>query len=292
MKFLIYHHNDADGKCAATIMGWYARTLNIIPKYISVDYKDKLSVDEVDSETIVAIVDFSFPSDIMYKVMDTAARTIWCDHHISASKYDYAQDPNLNIEGYRDFSNKGFAGCECTWQFCNQTVPMPYSLILLGDYDAWRLAYKPECFQFYEGLKMRNTEPEAEIWSMLFNPVLGPTTIGQLIAEGTAAIRYRDNYCSHMVETYGYSTKLDGIEAFALNTTGFGSQAFGDKMQDFPLCIAYTFDGFNYSFSLYSEKEIIDVSVIAQKFGGGGHKGAAGFTSSELPFKRNIPYPF
>jgi nanoRNase/pAp phosphatase (c-di-AMP/oligoRNAs hydrolase) len=41
-------------------------------------------------------------------------------------------------------------------------------------------------------------------------------------------------------------------------------------------------DGSQYTVSLYSET--IDVSVIAKKHGGGGHKGAAGFVCPKLPF--------
>jgi nanoRNase/pAp phosphatase (c-di-AMP/oligoRNAs hydrolase) len=36
--------------------------------------------------------------------------------------------------------------------------------------------------------------------------------------------------------------------------------------------------------SLYSTKPEIDCGEIARTFGGGGHKGAAGFQCTELPF--------
>jgi nanoRNase/pAp phosphatase (c-di-AMP/oligoRNAs hydrolase) len=52
----------------------------------------------------------------------------------------------------------------------------------------------------------------------------------------------------------------------------------------YPVCIAYVHDGEKFTVSLYSTT--VDVSKIAKKFGGGGHKGAAGFTCDKLPFER------
>ena len=38
-----------------------------------------------------------------------------------------------------------------------------------------------------------------------------------------------------------------------------------------------------YKCSIYSVKEDFDCSKFAEKFGGGGHKGAAGFSLDKLP---------
>jgi len=37
-------------------------------------------------------------------------------------------------------------------------------------------------------------------------------------------------------------------------------------------------------FSLYTNKDDVDCSIIAKKYGGGGHKKASGFSSSTIPF--------
>ena len=46
----------------------------------------------------------------------------------------------------------------------------------------------------------------------------------------------------------------------------------------------FHFDGKQYNFSLYNDNGLVDCSLIAKQFGGGGHKGAAGF---RLPFENN-----
>ena len=46
----------------------------------------------------------------------------------------------------------------------------------------------------------------------------------------------------------------------------------------------FSYDGHKYTVSVYTEKDI-DVSKIAVKHGGGGHKKAAGFICENLPYK-------
>jgi nanoRNase/pAp phosphatase (c-di-AMP/oligoRNAs hydrolase) len=75
---------------------------------------------------------------------------------------------------------------------------------------------------------------------------------------------------------------IGGQKAYALNAYRFGSQGFGEKAKEYPVCIAFIYDGRQFTVSLYSET--VDVSTIAKSFGGGGHKGAAGFVCKELPF--------
>jgi hypothetical protein len=110
--------------------------------------------------------------------------------------------------------------------------------------------------------------------------------VNTIIENGSIAIKYRDNYCLGMIKSYGYETEIDGHKAFAMNVQGFGSQSFGQKFQEYPVCISYIHDGKQFRVTLYSEK--IDVGKIATDLGGGGHSSAAGFVSASWPlFKRS-----
>ena len=48
--------------------------------------------------------------------------------------------------------------------------------------------------------------------------------------------------------------------------------------------IVFVYNGDKWKVSLYTKKDDIDVSIIAQKYGGGGHKKASGFRCDKLPF--------
>ena len=94
--------------------------------------------------------------------------------------------------------------------------------------------------------------------------------------------RYRDQWRRPIVNR-GVLKHLEGYKAFALNLGLCNSEYF--KSVDngtYDLLIPFSFDGDEWIISLYSRN--IDVSEIAKKYGGGGHKGAAGFHCKELPF--------
>ena len=278
MSHKIFHHNDADGRCAAFIMSMYFFNQHgYQSEFIEVNYGDDLlaAVERVHVGDVVAIVDFSFKPNLMAIILSKAERVIWCDHHVTAKDYDYG----IKLPGYRDFGEKGLAGCECTWSWCFPDKPIPSFVSLLGDYDAWRLEQAPMCFEFYEGLKFHDSSPLGTLWSSLLT-VSGFDS--ELIRKGKLAIRYREAYCAEMYRDFSYETVIDGHDAIALNLFRFGSNQFAEHFKEYPVCIAYAYDGRQFQVSLYSET--VHVGEIAKKFGGGGHHGAAGFICEKLPF--------
>jgi oligoribonuclease NrnB/cAMP/cGMP phosphodiesterase (DHH superfamily) len=205
----------------------------------------------------------------------TKMGVIWCDHHRTAEAYGY------DVAGLRDFSEKGLCGAELAWTCFFPGKPIPYWLTLLGDYNSWRMRWPEECLPFYEGLKLWNQSPlgEGNVWDCLFQE---SHVWQKIIEEGKTAAKYRNMYCSELRNAFGFVTEIGGQKAYALNAYRFGSQAFGSMMKEYPVCIAFIYDGKQFTVSLYSET--VDVSEIAKQFGGGGHKGAAGFVCDVFPF--------
>jgi uncharacterized protein len=271
-----YHHNDLDGRCAAAIIFNFYYTEGI---FIEVDYKDEIDVDAIKPDEEIIIVDFSFKPSVMEEVLKKTKRVIWIDHHKTAKEYPYLG----HVGGLRDFEDKSRAGCELTWEYFCGDKEMPEAVMLIGDYDKWALKFQPDCFNFYEGMKLEQNGPKALVWGLLFGSTADPW-VDEIKEHGEVAIKYRDNYCGEISKGFGYEIEIDGHKGFAMNLYGFGSKMFGAKFYHYDFCLAYVHDGKKYTVSLYSEK--IDVSVIAKKNGGGGHFGASGFTCEVLPFKR------
>lgn len=276
----IFHHGDADGRAAAAIVLHSDYHDSGSAGLYEVNYNDIIPVEEIVDGEEIYVVDFSFKPEVMQEVLKKTKDVIWIDHHASCKDYY----PHLN--GLRDFTNKGLCGCELTWKFLNPNKEIPFGIRLIGDYDSWRLA-DPNVFNFYEGLKLYNTNPRSVIWNQIING--DKNFIEKITNEGSACIKYRDSYCRSMCKHHGYEAVLDGfndIRCFAANIYRFGSQGFGDLMKQFDICISYIHDGSEFTVSLYSENDKINVGEIAKQFGGGGHKGAAGFHCQVLPFRR------
>lgn len=273
-----FHHNDLDGRCSAAIVKRYIENQENEGtgfSFIEMDYKDRFPIETVLSKEEVWIVDFSIKPEIMEELLKVTSNIIWIDHHVTAKDYPYQ-----HLKGIRDFNDKSNAACELVWSYCFPKEPIPLSVQLVGDYDKWALKYQPQCFEFYEGLKIEENSPTSPIWDSLF--LEDTETEATILANGKASIRYRDSYCKNLREYCGYETEIDGQKAYATNMYMFGSKGFGDMMDKYDLCIAYVHDGKSFTVSCYSTK--IDVSVICKNYGGGGHKGAAGFVCKVLPF--------
>jgi uncharacterized protein len=269
----VYHHNDLDGRCAAAIVLKAPSMANREIKLIEVDYKDIISVNDIEPNEMIVIVDFSFKPEIMNEVCKKTSSIVWIDHHKTAFEHKYDCPP---INGIR---SEYFAGCELAWMFYFGKKPMPLAVTLLGDYDKWALKFKPQCFEFYEGMKMFVDNPRSGLWDDLFRDDL---KVPKIIEVGKIAIQYRDNYCANIRKGFGYEVDWLGHKAYATNLYQFGSMGFGEKFSQYDFCIAYIHDGKRFTVSLYSE--MVDVSKICQIFGGGGHHGAAGFVCERLPW--------
>lgn len=279
----LIHHNDADGVCAAAIA---ILALQNDPRRMLVypaDYNRPLNTAQIMPGDSVIIVDFSFKPPDMKEIEEAIEynpagigdfrRIIWIDHHQTAARYGY------DYEGLRDFTNKGLAGCELTWKYFFPDKPIPAAVALIGDYDSWRLDLS-ESKKFHEGIKLLCPTPHALPWARLLSNDL---EMHQLVhAAGTMAEAYRNNYCERIRTNYGHSVIFAGHKAYAMNLYGFGSQAYAEMFDEYPLLIAYIHDGKKFMVSLYSKE--IDCAAIAQELGGGGHKGAAGFTCTALPW--------
>jgi oligoribonuclease NrnB/cAMP/cGMP phosphodiesterase (DHH superfamily) len=288
------YHNDLDGKCAAAIVKKWNEDRRLKAElgateggkpiafateivFIEMDYYRQLDWEKVvKPDEPVIIVDFSLKPDEMNKLLATTKNVIWIDHHATAREYPYQ-----HLDGLRDFQDKHMAGCELAWHYFFPFEAMPKTVQLIGDYDKWALKLAPHCFWFYEGMKLEENDPLSSLWGQLFDPAYQQKR-ATIMEYGEVAIKYRDSYCEGLCKAFGYETEIDGVKAYACNQFMFGSKGFGERFNQYPLCLAYIHNGEKFTVSLYSET--VDVSVIAKNHGGGGHKGAAGFTCEQLPW--------
>ena len=273
-----YHHNDLDGRCAGAIVYISEKIRgNGECEMIEVDYKDYIDISAINEGEKIYIVDFSFKPDVMKEVLKKTSNVIWIDHHKTAQAYNYG----TRLDGLREFREKLYAGCELTWLYFYPNKEIPSWVKLIGDRDCWRWSLGKNAEFFNEGIKLYNTSPQSTLWEQFFWG--GETNIiERIINEGRVCLRYRDNFCKDYIKSYSFETTFRGYKCLACGLYMFGSELFGEKFNDYDICISYEFLGDKWIISLYSQK--IDVSLIAKEYGGGGHQNAAGFVSERLPF--------
>lgn len=313
----IYHSIDLDGwMSAAIVKHWFnnqevpnkkgedCNTLNFI------GYNYGQPIPDLSEYDNVIMCDISFPKEEMTKLA-TYKDFTWLDHHISAIK-----ENNHLIEAGSLIHPHGkldttYAACELTWKYFFPDENMPEIVRLLGRYDCFGHKGTDEeqkVLEFQYGARsiISNYE-EAYTWLLRdlgIRQILSVLRITDIILDkGKAIYAY---LCTEAKQVYnnGFEIELNVINKIpdikelgfknasnqrnykfiCINKERFNPINFGiDYHKDgYDGAACFHFDGTTWCFSLYNDNGKVDCSAIAKQFGGGGHKGAAGF---RLPFE-------
>lgn len=275
-----FYHNDMDGHCAGAIV---ARAMKNQEddgtefEYIEINYNRSFPFDKIRLNEEVIIVDFSLqkPGDFE-KLLEITPNIIWIDHHKTAIEKHAHLDGKL--KGVRCV---GISGCELTWGYFFNNSLAPNVVRLLGDYDVWAFKFGKTTNEFQAGIRLYDTKPESVMWDKWLDCGYYPQ---EEIEKGSIVLQYRNNYYADLIRKWAFSTEFDGYKVIACNTGLVSSQLFDSVEEDYDIMMPFVFDGKQWTISLYTKKPEIDVSEIAKKYGGGGHKQAAGFVIDKLPF--------
>jgi len=273
------YHNDLDGKCAGHLVYDFVdisteEGLKMIP----VNYNSVIPYDVLDENDTLYIVDFSIPPSTMEQLLENNVNVIWIDHHISAiEKY---KDFPYDIRGIR---YNGWAGCELTWAYLNghpinEDVRgiIPNYIRLIGDYDTWQFRFEEDTVSLCSGIDSYNNNPDDYIWQNL-------KTIDGFFAvleRGGAIEEFKKKQRKEIVKEYAFISEFEGYKVAFCNANRQNSKLFDSfkGKYDFVSVFSYLPEG-KWTFSIYQANDNSpDLSRIADKYGGGGHKGAAGFT--------------
>jgi len=282
-KFKIFYHNDADGRLSAAITIIALEKHNINKNQINifeVKYQDSQQsfINNIKKDDVVFIVDFSFDPDTIRNIIDNLTKDlIIIDHHISAK--EKLKNFDRKIYGEIRTSNNIIdtrAGCELCYELLMNNKGLNSEFILsIGKYDTWRHEIlgemKPLYLKYYtESFDVDKFKDEVKYLDN--SELYKKYSIGKILYEKD--IKRNKELCDNI----SFEFKLKGFEqhsVLAANTPIKSSLFFGDNMNKYDICMVYFYNGDKYIHSLYSKD--IDVSIIAQSFGGGGHKGASGF---------------
>ena len=309
----IYHKIDLDGWMSAAIVKyWFEKSLiitnpdidSITDKIDFIGYNYGQPIPDLSEYNQIIMCDISFSKEEMLKLYERLnSNFIWIDHHISAIKDIYGEHKWLptdnDIKGIIDVK---FAACELTWQYFFPNKPMPEIVRLLGLYDSFRHKNTDEeqkVLEFQYGARQVIQDYEtAYNWLEAtegFSERVVNETLEEIFNKGKAIYQY---LCTEAKQVYknGFSINFiytkpdretaDYIHFLCINKERFNPINFGiDYHKDgYDGVASFCYDGVAkvWRFSLYNDNGLVDCSVIAKQFGGGGNKGAAGFVVKNL----------
>ncbi len=245
----------------------------------------------------VIMCDVSFPKEEMAKLIARLLNGfIWIDHHISAVN-DNKELVDNDECGIRDTK---YAACELTWKYFFPNEPMPEIVRLLGRYDSFMHKGTDEeqkVLEFQYGARSCISNYEEAYYKLQQN-LASSSIIKALLQTGEAIYQY---LCIEAKQTYknGFEITLEESmmlpdyrtykrKFICINKERFNPINFGIDYhsEGYDGCACFWYNGVTnkWHFSLYNDNGEVDCSVIAKQFGGGGHKGAAGFVLNHEEF--------
>lgn len=271
-----------------------------------------------DGYIIMADVSLEMPE--MFKLAEWCEfRFTWIDHHKSAIEAFWGLADNDNtpdkipdtryytadVDKFgRVFFKVGRAACEICWdcmmansfEKSKYYEDIPEVVKYLGMYDTWRNEDKDMWnvtimpFQYGMRLICRGVEDFPMYLlkrSEVFDPLRGPcpvkTECDNIIRDGRTVLKYQKQMNTRAAVMIAFEVEFEGLRAICMNSGGANSQLF-DSVYDpekHDIMIPFVFTGKHWIFSIYTTKPEIDCSEIAKRYGGGGHKQAAGFVVTD-----------
>ena len=287
---VVYHDKCMDGFTAAWAV-W--RRWGDEPSYVPRNYGMDPDLDCRGKH--VLIVDFSFKVDVLARLVanEGAASVVILDHHKTARE---DLEPFLFEESspgaigaadvlgmLRDLDelrrppiialfDMERSGAGMAWDFCFGSHTRPKVVDLVEDRDLWRFAFGDESKWLH--LALSSGVIDFARWDRLASYPYDEIRTGEAIAA------YRDSLVEEIVER-AVPRWIGGKRGMLVDCPYGLASDVGNRLLDlhpaaeFAAAEVRGVDSATYS--LRSRDDRADVSEIARKFGGGGHRNAAGF---------------
>jgi len=289
-----YHKNCYDGFAAAYCM-WLM--FGDDADYVPMQYGDSFVEAQYEGKDVF-MVDFSAKRQQILHMAGLATTLTVIDHHKTAEQ-ELARIGNVgNLEVIFDMDK---AGCELTWDYVSAIMhappPVPWFLPYIADRDLWKFELRDtKAVYVWMNLKFGDlsTATFAD-WYDLASQQMPPT----LLAEGYTILAYEKMRIRDCLKTLVVTTALfDDLRVGVLRNvpvyfmSEVGNIVMSEMANEYRLdCVAMpmlttTEDDLTVcKVSMRSTADHVDVAELVVRFGGGGHRNAAGF---EMPVSQAI----
>lgn len=267
---VIYHGECKDGFGGA----WAAwKKFGEKARYIPYRHGDAPKTDF--SGVDVYFIDLCYPLPELQLVKKANKRIIIIDHHKSnADKIAFADESLYEME---------HSGSVLAWLYFHPKTAVPKLLTFVEDTDLgrWALPRTKEAFAYIGAHPYK-----FKAWDILAKTFASARTRNKALAEGKLVLA-REKGIVEELAADAEEVEFEGYRCFAANSpmlvTAIGTELVRRHP---PISIVWSKRAGHYRVSLRSVGEV-DVAKIAQKYGGGGHKNAAGFT-----VQKGEPFPW
>ena len=273
---VIYHAHCTDGFGAA-----YAayRSLGDLADYMPMNYDDKRlshpeDIRELVDGRVVYVLDFSFPEAVTKQIIQDSHYFVWLDHHKTAFENWAGDERDLYVDE-SEYTyivlNNSKSGALLAWEYFHPNSEPPIVIKHIDDRDRWQ--FKMRGSKEVHAALQTDKPWTFDQWDLLTHD----DHYGSLFSQGSTIIKAQEQQVACTAQ-YARSCQIGDATGLCVNTNVHISEVGHEltkKSGTFGLVWYLNADN-RANCSLRSEGDY-DVSAIARRFGGGGHKNAAGF---------------
>lgn len=265
VDLVIYHANCTDGFGAA-YSAW--KLLGDRATYFPAKYGE--APPDVKDKCVV-VLDFSYDNATTKRLIADAKSFLVIDHHKSA------------MVELHDISCTHFdmnhSGAMLSWKFFHPGKEAPRMIKHIEDRDLWKweIPYSKEFAAAFDMVPFDFEE---------FDKYLDDSAVDDAQERGAYILAYSKTVISKIAKN-AHARKLNGKDVLVVNSPHWMSE-IGNALStrcDFAVIWYYDHATRQVKVSLRAHHDDADVSEVAKKYGGGGHRKAAGFA---LPPDINI----
>jgi hypothetical protein len=264
-------------------------------------------IPELSSYNSIIMCDISLPKEVMKELSNSTTQHVtWLDHHISAIRDN--EEWSAKFMSHLDVT---YAACELTWKYFFSDESMPEIVRLLGRYNCFGHKGTDEeqkvlAFQYGARSYIKNYEDAYKYLKHEIDRATDPTGLSmndRILDSGVSVYEY---LCAEAKQSYKNGFAIHFNDPNLLGYPENGGKGYNficinkERFNPINFGIDYHKDGYDgcacfhigsegmVNFSLYNDNGEVDCSVIAKQFGGGGHKGVAGFRCDLETFNKII----
>lgn len=279
---IIYHSKDCDGHCSAAIVkkylleqGYNDIEINMIPW----DYGDPSPI-QVDGD--IYIVDLSLPENDMIALRSNIGDVTWIDHHKSA-----IQDSIGKWDWFEGIRRIGDSAAKLCWEYFYPDAELPSLVYYVDRYDVWKkddgsIINWEQVMQMQWGIRSNLKDPSDLSYYLDWEDMLD-SNVGihqDIIIDGITTYNFIKDQ-NKIKAKRAFDLSFEGLKFCALNEGGNSEVVASVVTKDHDAIMMFRYDGIKWNVSMYGNElsdNQVDLSVIAKKFGGGGHAKACGFS--------------
>jgi uncharacterized protein len=268
---VVYHSPCTDGFGAAFAIWLYH--MNYRPQqeinFVPASYSDP--APELEEGTDVLVVDVSWSREEILRMKARANTFCLLDHHARTG------ETLLDIENV--FYEADESGATFAWKFLYET-PVPLFFRYIRDADLWQWKL-PKSREFSAALASYPMTFEA--WNGLYG-----RPMADILAEGEAILRYQQQVVESLMDSeerawFNVDGTLHRVPVMAcpgLLASVAGNTLLAKHPEAEFAAVYYRLPDGKRKWSVRSEDSRMSAREVAEAFGGGGHRNAAGFVET------------